>query len=49
MRDKHYKLKGYRLDDKTIKEFEDLKFGENLSYNQLLKKLIEFYKLNKSV
>lgn len=43
MRDKEYKLKSYRLDDKTIEKLEDLKLAENLSYNLLFKRLIEKY------
>jgi hypothetical protein len=40
-RDKHYKVKGYRLDDKVIKELENLSQRLNLSYNQLFIELIK--------
>lgn len=43
MRTKHYKIKGFRLDDKIVKNLEDLKFKYHLSYNLLLKVLISTY------
>lgn len=46
MRDKHYKLKSYRLDDKIIKQLEELRYKNDITYNLLFKELIERYDKN---
>lgn len=43
MKDKHYKVKGYRLNNKTIKDLHQLKTISGLSYNLFFQKLIENY------
>jgi len=44
MRNKHYKLKSYRLDDWVIKKLEALKEEKDLSYNLLFIDLINNHK-----
>lgn len=44
MRDKQYKSKGFRLNDKTIIDLQNLRQETNQSYNLLFKDMIKFYK-----
>ena len=46
MRDKHYKLKAFRLSDEIQKELDILKRKTNLSYNLLFKELLKKYNEN---
>ena len=46
MRDKHYKIKGYRLSKETIIKLAEIKEETNQSYNLLFIELIELYEKN---
>lgn len=50
MRDKHYKIKSFRLSDEVIDELEKLKEETGLSWNMLFKELtnVSLAKQNKN-
>ena len=43
MRDKHYKPKSLRLDDKIWEKLKSKQKKSGLSYNMFIKKLLEIY------
>lgn len=47
MKNINYRVKGYRLSDKTIKNLAEISFKEKLSYNLLFSRLINIYNKEK--
>ena len=46
MRDKHYRVKQFRISEETYEKLKELKEKENISWNILITKLLEQYESN---